>query len=174
VLDELATSINTITRNSERSRDIAVETQIEAKEGNNLLDKSREAIGQIQRSSQDVHDIIDTISDIASQTNLLAFNAAIEAARAGEHGVGFSVVAEEVRKLAAREIGKLINETIRRVDEGGMISDQVKHAFDRIERSVANTTVSISEIHGATQEQSAASRNVAVLLAELQTSTQRN
>jgi methyl-accepting chemotaxis protein len=179
VLDELATSINTIARNSERSRDIAVETQHEAKEGNSLLDKSREAIGQIQRSSQDVHEIIDTISDIASQTNLLAFNAAIEAARAGEHGVGFSVVAEEVRKLAeksgkaAREIGKLINETIRRVDEGGMISDQVKHAFDRIERSVANTTVSISEIHGATKEQSNASRNVAVLLAELQTSTQR-
>jgi methyl-accepting chemotaxis protein len=178
VLGELATSINTITRNSERSRDIAVETQHEAKEGNSLLDKSRDAIGQIQRSSQDVHEIIDTISDIASQTNLLAFNAAIEAARAGEHGVGFSVVAEEVRKLAeksgkaAREIGKLINETIRRVDEGGMISDQVKHAFDRIERSVANTTVSISEIHGATQEQSNASRNVAVLLAELQSSTQ--
>jgi len=180
VLNELATSIGTITRNSERSRDIAVETQHEAKEGNSLLDKSREAIGQIQRSSRDVHDIIDTISDIASQTNLLAFNAAIEAARAGEHGVGFSVVAEEVRKLAeksgkaAREIGKLINETIRRVDEGGMISDQVKHAFDRIERSVANTTVSISEIHGATTEQSAASRNVAVLLAELQTSTRHD
>jgi methyl-accepting chemotaxis protein len=180
VLDELATSINTISRNTERSRDIAVETQIEAKDGNSLLDKSREAIGQIQRSSQDVHEIIDTISDIASQTNLLAFNAAIEAARAGEHGVGFSVVAEEVRKLAeksgkaAREIGKLINENIRRVDEGGMISDQVKHAFDRIERAVANTSASISEIHGATTEQSNASRNVARLLADLQSSTQRN
>lgn len=179
VLDALTTSINTIARNAERSRDIAVETQIEAKDGNGLLDKSRDAIGQIQRSSQDVHDIIDTISDIASQTNLLAFNAAIEAARAGEHGVGFSVVAEEVRKLAeksgkaAREIGKLINENIRRVDEGGMISDQVKHAFDRIERSVANTTTSISEIHGATIEQSSASRHVAQLLAELQSSTQR-
>jgi methyl-accepting chemotaxis protein len=180
VLTDLATSISTITRNSERSRDIAVETQHEAKEGNSLLDKSREAIGQIQRSSQDVHEIIDTISDIAGQTNLLAFNAAIEAARAGEHGVGFSVVAEEVRKLAeksgkaAREIGKLINENIRRVDEGGMISDQVKHAFDRIERSVANTSASISEIHGATTEQSEASRNVAVLLAELQNSTRRD
>jgi len=178
VLDNLATSIDTITHNSERSRDIAVETQIEAREGNGLLDKSRDAIGQIQRSSQDVHEIIDTISDIASQTNLLAFNAAIEAARAGEQGVGFSVVAEEVRKLAeksgkaAREIGKLINETIRRVDEGGALSDQVKQAFDRIERSVANTTASISEIHGATQEQSHASRHVAVLLGELQASTQ--
>ncbi len=180
VLDGLATSINTISRNTARSRDIAAETQIEAKDGNSLLDKSREAIGQIQRSSQDVHEIIDTISDIASQTNLLAFNAAIEAARAGEHGVGFSVVAEEVRKLAeksgkaAREIGKLINENIRRVDEGGMISDQVKHAFDRIERAVANTSASISEIHGATTEQSDASRNVGQLLAELQSSTQRN
>lgn len=178
VLDELALSIDTISRNTERSRDIAVETQHEAREGNQLLDRSREAIGQIQRSSKDVHEIIDTISDIASQTNLLAFNAAIEAARAGEHGVGFSVVAEEVRKLAeksgkaAREIGKLINENIQRVNEGGAISDQVKHAFDRIERSVTKTTQSISEIHGATTEQANASRNVSTLLAALQHSAE--
>ncbi|WP_332876771.1 methyl-accepting chemotaxis protein [Massilia sp. S19_KUP03_FR1] len=178
VLDELAKSIDTIARNAQSSRDIAFETQIQAKDGNGLLDKSRDAIGHLQRSSQDVHEIIDTISDIASQTNLLAFNAAIEAARAGEHGVGFSVVAEEVRKLAeksgkaARDIGKLINENNRRVDEGGMLSDQVKQAFDRIERAVANTTVSISEIHDATIEQSNASRNVATLLAELQSSAQ--
>lgn len=154
VLDELSASINTISRSSERSRDMAVETQHEAKEGNGLLEKSRDAIQQIQRSSREVHEIIDTISDIANQTNLLAFNAAIEAARAGEHGVGFSVVAEEVRKLAeksgkaARAIGKLIGENLQRVNEGGAISDQVKHAFDRIERSVGNTTLSISEIHG--------------------------
>jgi methyl-accepting chemotaxis protein len=179
VLDELTSAIGSIERNSERSRDLAVQTQQEASEGNMLLERSRAAILEIQRSARDVHDIIDTISDIASQTNLLAFNAAIEAARAGEHGLGFSVVADEVRKLAeksakaTREIGKLIGETVERVNEGGQLSDQVKHAFGRIERSVDKTTESIAHIHGATAEQAAASRNVAALLTTLRSSARQ-
>jgi len=179
VLDELTRSIESIARNSERSRDLAVQTQQEADDGNALLDRSREAVLEIQRSSLDVHEIIDTISDIAAQTNLLAFNAAIEAARAGEHGLGFSVVAGEVRKLAeksgkpAREIGKLINETINRVNEGSLLSDQVKHAFGRIERSVGNTTESIARIHEAASAQAQASRDVGELLAQLSATAER-
>lgn len=177
VLEELTASIDSITSNSHQSNKLAQQTQQEATDGNQLLARSREAIAAIQKSSLDVQEIAKTISDIAIQTNLLAFNAAIEAARAGEQGLGFSVVADEVRKLAeksavaAREIAKLINETVSRVGEGHQTSQQVEQAFAQIARSVSHTSASIGEIHGATAEQAAATHSVATLLAQLKNST---
>ena len=174
VLDELSASIDSIAQNASESARLASQTRSEASEGSVLVAKSRESSLEIQKSSQSVQDIVDTIGDIASQTNLLAFNAAIEAARAGEHGLGFSVVADEVRKLAeksalaAREIAKLIRETVRRVDEGGQVAAQVEVAFGRIAASVESTSVSISQINEATTEQAGATHNVTLLLAELQ------
>lgn len=178
VLDELSASIDSISHSSSESSKLAQQTRKEAGEGSVLLARSRDSIVEIQKSSQSIQDIVDTIGDIASQTNLLAFNAAIEAARAGEHGLGFSVVADEVRKLAeksalaAREIAKLIHETVHRVDEGGQISSQVEVAFTKIAASVERTSSSINHINESTSEQAGATRNVAHLLAELQQQTQ--
>ncbi len=179
VLTQLTRSIQSVAQHSEHSRNLAVTTETVAKDGRDVLNRSIDSVLQIQQSSQDVYEIINTISDIASQTNLLAFNAAIEAARAGQHGLGFSVVADEVRKLAeksgraAREIAKLIGTTIDRVNEGGQLSAQVKDAFGQIERSVNTTSESIAQIYRDSVDQADANRSVAELLAELRASTQR-
>jgi methyl-accepting chemotaxis protein len=174
VLAGLSESIEEISEGARRSAGLASQTQDEAAEGSKLLQRSKEAMETIQKSSGDVREIIDTISDIASQTHLLAFNAAIEAARAGEHGNGFSVVANEVRKLAeksalaAREIAKLINETVSRVGEGTRLTGEVEDAFGRIVKSVAATSVSIDRIDASTSAQAGATRDVSTLLTELE------
>ena len=138
-------------------------------------------IRELGTLSAQINSILGVISDIASQTNLLALNAAIEAARAGEQGRGFAVVADEVRKLAERtanstkEIGEMVakiqngtrsavssmQEGVRQVGNGVELANQAGDSINRIRDGALRVTVVVNGISDSISEQSVAGNEIA-------------
>lgn len=153
-----------------------------------------EAIRRLHVRTNEIGEIVDVISDIADQTNLLALNAAIEAARAGEQGRGFAVVADEVRKLAERtmQATKQIITMIRGVQEdtnaavlsteeeqrhareGMELADTAGGALTSIVGSVRKVQEMVAQIAAATEEQSAAIDQMAEYMTGISTSVEQS
>lgn len=131
----------------------------EVETSNRKMEQMIEAITEITETSKHIELIIQNIENIASQTNLLSLNAAIEAARAGESGKGFAVVAEEIRELANQSAGaaqntrKLIEESIRAVDNGTSIAADTENSMLLLVDKIKNIIVNIENISAASNGQ---------------------
>lgn len=169
-----ATAIEASMKMEERStsgRELIVQAVGQIKDIQLTVEKSAKVMGELDRRSKEIGDILELITSISEQTNLLALNAAIEAARAGEHGKGFAVVADEVRKLAeesknsASQIEQMIHAIQRdaktattemqkgteEVSQGTQLMDEVGTSFEHISESINEVNSQMMAVSSATQ-----------------------
>lgn len=193
-ITELTTATVEIAQNAENTAENATHSVQLSQEGQSMSQKSQESINslaekistavnvieELNSHSLNIHGIVEVISSVAEQTNLLALNAAIEAARAGEHGRGFAVVADEVRVLSQRthqsteEISQMLtelkNKAVQAVEvmsgchklADNSVSDTVKtnDALNKIDQSIQTINQLAAQIATAAEEQNVVTKEI--------------
>ncbi len=168
-VEEMQATVTNITEGIQRTAKHVEESYQQAQKYAKEADHSREemeamvdAMNRISETSQKIENIIAEIEDIASQTNLLSLNAAIEAARAGEAGRGFSVVAEQIRKLAeqsaqsAVDTRQLIEGSMQEVTEGNKAAERAASSMEEVVKGVKMIAESSKELSNISAEQAIA------------------
>ncbi|MFN8633626.1 MAG: methyl-accepting chemotaxis protein [Chloroflexota bacterium] len=205
---QMAAGVEQVASNAQSVASASEQTRASAEQGARAVRETVEGMSEIKqvvavaagkvaelgKLGQKIGQVIETIDDIAEQTNLLALNAAIEAARAGEHGRGFAVVADEVRKLAERSqretkaISELIHEVqagtnqavsameqgSAKVEQGSVKADEAGAALGEILRAVEATVNQVTQIASAAQEMATGARGVVEAMGSISAVVEEN
>ncbi|HEY2494515.1 MAG TPA: methyl-accepting chemotaxis protein [Paenibacillus sp.] len=207
-LEEISSGVTTIAASTTTLSDTSMQMRDQSEQGTDKVDKvmtqmnsiqesvlnSVHSIEQLQKRSEEIGEIVQVITEIASQTNLLSLNASIEAARAGEEGRGFAVVANEVKKLSeqsgrsAEKITELIHhiqqETLvavsaisegeQNVEVGIEIVKETGMLFDGILAATESVTSQIQEVSAATEEMVAETEQITSSIKQLAILAEKN
>lgn len=208
ILGEMSASIQQASTNSAAAAETAAEANKAAEQGSEdaakgaavmsniktVVEESGKVITELGQKSDQIGEIVKTITSIAEQTNLLALNAAIEAARAGEAGRGFAVVADEVRKLAeeaggaANQIANLVGEVqdsagkavesmetvTKDVEEGAEVVNNALGSLQIIATNIKDVSSKMEEISAGSQQQSAAAQEVVSSIDQVASAAEEN
>jgi methyl-accepting chemotaxis protein I, serine sensor receptor len=179
-MEQLTGTVRQNADNARQASALAANASDVAGKGSSVVMQVVDTMGEINRSSSKIADIITIIEGIAFQTNILALNAAVEAARAGEEGRGFAVVAGEVRSLAqrssaaAKEIKELIDSSVARVQSGTALVDEAGRTMNEVITAVQRVTDIMGEIAAASEEQSSGIEQVSRAVSQMDEVTQQN
>ena len=170
---ETAVSVTDVSRNTETASARSQESMAIVRAGKDKMSTMVEVVNGIAANSEKINKITEVIESIANKTNLLSLNAAIEAARAGEHGKGFSVVAEEVGKLASssaestQEITQLVQQAVAQARHAVATVQEVSRDMERIETGAHEANGMMQRISAALEQQSSAVQEINANVANL-------
>jgi methyl-accepting chemotaxis protein len=171
---EMLSSLENMSRITEKDQRAAEDLVSEAMRGRAVFETAFDKIKEIPRSIVTIREMADIIQGIASQTNLLAMNAAIEAAHAGGAGRGFAVVADEIRKLSeastssSSDIAESIKAIVKTIEVASGANVETTSAFASIDSRIREVSKSMTEIYSSITEIRTGSQQILSAMVELQ------